>query len=344
MAHGEFWDQRFMDAREAERYATLEQAYATLLGDRTVLARASRFQPPELPAVLTDEPPILHLNAANPIIRRLAARPRLEDEVSRSALRALYDNARILRARTLPAVAAQTIFTRFNHVIELMLGLAEQVAGKTDSPSAEPAYLSCAVTLPEGEPRSEEIFAAVRAVLETEPYYWQVHRADSPPPDSDLPLDLDAPPARATLHVAVCAGPLLNQGLVDEISIGQILGLPQLILSDEGHPELPLSFADVPRRTVRGLDRVLRKEVFGALAGHPEVSRPRAYERYLSPSVLASCCADLDEATGAAISARYPTWPEFLTADPREVARLAGTEVAVVEAAKSRLRLLGEEG
>lgn len=295
-------------------------------------------------------------NAHDSIIRRLAARPSLRDEVSRSALQSLYNNALMLLARTLPADAVQSMFTQFNQVIELMLGLAEQVARGAEPadavpsaaaaiPVAEPSptYLSCAVTLPEGEPRSEEIFAAVRSVLEAGPYYWQVHRADSPPQDSNLPLDLDAPPARATLNVAVFAGPTLNQGLVNEISIGQILGLPQLILSDGAHPELPRSFADVPRRTVRGLGAVLRKEVLGALAGHPEVSRIRAYERYLSPSVLA-WCADLDEPTGAAISARYPTWPEFLAAAPTEVARLAGIEVAVVEAAKSGLRLLGEEG
>ena len=377
-----------LDAREVERYAALEQAYATLFADRRVTARASRFQPSALPAVLTetresrrrremdvlaqdvtmpsairdivqdflaeaDDPLTLHLNAANPIIRRLATRPSLDDEVSRSALQALYNNALMLLARTLSADAVQSMFTQFNQVIDLMLGLAEQVARGTgasepadavpaDIAPPQPSYLSCAVTLPEGEPRSEEIFAAVRSVLETKPYYWQVHRADSPPADSNLPLDLDAPPARAGLNVAVFAGPTLNQGLVNEVSIGQILGLPQLILSDEGHPELPSSFADVPRRTVRGLGAVLRKEVLTALAEHPEVTRIREYERYLSSSIL-TWCADLDEAVGAAISARYPTWPEFLAADSADVALLAGIDVALVEAAKSGLRLLAEE-
>jgi molecular chaperone HtpG len=371
-----------LDASEAEHFAALEQAYATLFEDRTVRARASRFEPVALPAVLTetrdnrrrremdvltsdvampaairdivqdflaeaDDPLTLHLNAANPIIRRLADRPDLTDEVSRSALQSLYNNALMLLARTLPAEAVQTMFTQFNQVIDLMLGLAEQVASRpaasvAPEPPQQPAYLSCSVTLPEGEPRSEEIFAAVRSVLEARPYYWQVRRADSPPADSNLPLDLDEPPARAALNVAVFAGPGLNQGLVNEVSIGQILDLPQLILCDEGHPELPSSFADLPQRTVHGLGAVLRKEVLIALADHPDVRRDREHERYLSPSVLA-WCADLDEGVGETISARYPTWPEFLKADSDEIARAAGIDAALVEAAKSGLRLLAEE-
>jgi hypothetical protein len=252
----------------------------------------------------------------------------------------------MLLARALPVGAVQAMFTQFNQVIELMLGLAEQVANPAvpakTVPEPPPTYLSCSVTLPEGEPRSEEIFAAVRSVLEARPYYWQVRRADSPPADSNLPLDLDEPPARAALNVAVFAGPGLNQGLINEVSIGQILDLPQLLLCDEGHAALPPSFADLPQRTVRGLGAVLRKEVLIALADHPDVRRDREHEPYLSPSVLA-WCADLDECVGERISARYPTWPEFLKADSDEIARAAGIDVTLVEAAKSGLRLLAEE-
>ncbi|MBR7829975.1 ATP-binding protein [Actinospica sp. MGRD01-02] len=373
-----------LDAGEAARFTPLERAYAAMFADRSVTARASRFEPAALPAVLTetregkrrremdvlaadaampaairdivqdflaeaDEPLILHLNAANPIIRKLAARPSLDDEVGRSALQSLYNNALMLLARTLPADAVHTMFTQSSQVIDLMLGLAEQVAqGSYAEPAdAVPAprqatYLSCSVTLPEGEPRSEEIFAAVRSVLEAKPYYWQVLRADSPSADPDLPPDLDAPPAHAALNVAVFAGPRLNQGLVNEVSISQILGQPQLILCDEGHPALPASFADVPQQTVHGLGAVLRKGVRSGLAEHPEVNRVRAYERYLSPSVLA-WCAGLEESVGEAVSRRYPTWSEFQEADSADVARAVDIDVALVEAAKSGLRLLAEE-
>jgi hypothetical protein len=324
-----------LDAHETKQFAPLEQAFAC----ESVQARASRFEPAELPVVLL-KPPTLHLNAANPIIRRLAARPDLDDEVGRAALRSLHGNALILRAGAPSADTARSTFAEFNRVIGLMLELAEaQQACPRPARRPQPGYLSCAVTLPEGEPRSEEIFAAVRSVLEDGPYYWQVRRTDSPPHGSDLPLDLDEPPAGAALNVAVFAGPRLNQWLLNEISIGQILALPQLILIDEGHPDLPSSFADVPRSTVRRSGEVLHGEVLAALAGHPEVRRIREYERYLSPPILARL-AGLDEAAGTAVSARYPTWPEFLAADTQDVARLAGIDVASVEAARAELRLL----
>ena len=259
-----FWLFEPLDAREAGRYAALERACAKVFGEWSVRVRArvGRFEPATLPVVLID-PSTLHLNAAHPIVRRLAARPDPADEVGRAALESLYDNALIQRDAAPDADAAQSMFVRFNHVIGLMLESAE------DRPASppQPAYLSCAVTLPEGEPRSEEIFAAVRSVLEDRPHYWRVRRADSVPQGSDLPPDLDQPPAGAALNVAVFAGPRLNQGLLDEISIGQILGLPQLILIDEGHPELPSSFADVPRCTVHGGSAALREEVLTALAG-----------------------------------------------------------------------------
>jgi hypothetical protein len=330
-------DQLFepLDAPEIKQFGPLVRAFEC----EFVRARASRFEPAELPVVLL-ESPTLHLNAANPIIRRLAARPDLEDEVSRAALRSLHGNALILRAGAPSADAAQSTFAEFNRVIGLMLELAEaRQADPAPARRPQPGYLSCAVTLPEGEPRSEEIFAAVRSVLEDGPYYWQVRRADSPPHGSELPLDLDEPPAGAALHIAVFAGPRLNQWLLNEISIGQILGLPQLILIDEAHPELPPSFADVPRSTVRRSGDVLHGEVLAALAGHPEVGRVRACERYLSPSILARL-AGLDEAAGTAVSARYPTWPEFLAADAQDVARLAGIDVASVQAVRAGLRLL----
>lgn len=327
-----------LDADETKQFAALEQAFEC----ESVQARASRFEPAELPVVLL-KPPTLHLNAANPIIRRLAARPDLDDEVSRAALRSLHNNALILHAGAPSADAAQSAFAEFNRVIGLMLELAEaQPTCPRPTRRPQPAYLSCAVTLPEGEPRSEEIFAAVRSVLEDGPYYWQVRRADSPPHGSELPLDLDEPPAGAALNIAVFAGPALNRWLLNEISIGQILGLPQLVLIDEAHPALPSSFADVPRSTVRRTSDVLHGEVLAALAEHPEVCRVREYERYLSPLILARL-AGLDEVAGTAVSARYPTWPEFLAADSEDVARLAGIDVVSVEAAKNALRPLHRE-
>jgi HSP90 family molecular chaperone len=68
----------------------------------------------------------LHLNAGNPTIRKLAARHDLADEVSRHALVALYNNALMLLARSLPVDTVQAMVAQQNQVIALLLSLAER--------------------------------------------------------------------------------------------------------------------------------------------------------------------------------------------------------------------------
>lgn len=142
-------------------FADLERACAELLPARQFVARVSKFLPEELPAVLTEtrdsrnrremaqvashlavpgylrklvqgfleeepEQLTLHLNAGNPTIRRLAARHDLADEVSRHALVALYNNALMLLARSLPVDTVQAMVAQQNQVIALLLSLAER--------------------------------------------------------------------------------------------------------------------------------------------------------------------------------------------------------------------------
>jgi molecular chaperone HtpG len=150
----------------AERafYAELQAAYAVLFPDQRCTAQVSRFRPADVPAVLTEtrdgrsrremegvvtnlsvpsyvrnllkgflaeqrEPLTLHLNADNPIITKLAARPNLHDEVSRHALISLYNNALLLLARSLPAADVQAMFVQYNQVIDLLLALAAKNDG-----------------------------------------------------------------------------------------------------------------------------------------------------------------------------------------------------------------------
>ena len=142
-------------------FAGLERACADLLPARQFVARVSKFLPEELPAVLTEtrdsrnrremaqvashlavpaylrnlvqgfleeepEQLTLHLNAGNPTIRKLAARHDLADEVSKHALVALYNNALMLLARSLPVDTVQTMVAQQNQVIALLLSLAER--------------------------------------------------------------------------------------------------------------------------------------------------------------------------------------------------------------------------
>ncbi|HET7016180.1 MAG TPA: ATP-binding protein [Streptosporangiaceae bacterium] len=150
----------------AERafYAELQAAYSVIFPDQRCTAEVSRFRPADVPAVLTEtrdgrnrremehvvtnlsvpsyvrkllqgflteqrEPLTLHLNADNPIIKKLAARPNLHDEVSRHALISLYNNALMLLARSLRVEDVQAMFVQYNQVIDLMLALAAKSDG-----------------------------------------------------------------------------------------------------------------------------------------------------------------------------------------------------------------------
>jgi hypothetical protein len=152
-----------LTAEEAARFAELESACGQIFPERRFVARVTRFEPAELPAVLTEtregknrremadvagdlglpqflrdlvqdflaedsDPLTLYLNATNSAIQRLASRADLRDEVSRQALISLYNNALMLLSRTLPAKTIQTMFTQYNQVIELMLSLADERA------------------------------------------------------------------------------------------------------------------------------------------------------------------------------------------------------------------------
>ena len=140
-------------------YAELQAAYGVIFPDQRCSAEVSRFRPADVPAVLTEtrdgrsrremenvvtnlsvpsyvrnllkgflteqrEPLTLHLNADNPIVRKLAARPNLHDEVSRHALISLYNNALMLLARSLRTEDVQAMFVQYNQVIDLLLSLA----------------------------------------------------------------------------------------------------------------------------------------------------------------------------------------------------------------------------
>jgi len=144
---------------ERDFYAALAAAYSVIFPDQRCTAEVSRFRPADVPAVLTEtrdgrsrremegvvtnlsvpsyvrnllkgflaeqrEPLTLHLNADNPIIKKLAARPNLHDEVSRHALISLYNNALMLLARSLRVEDVQAMFVQYNQVIDLLLSLA----------------------------------------------------------------------------------------------------------------------------------------------------------------------------------------------------------------------------
>lgn len=147
---------------DSQRFANLVSAVERLFADGSVTARAERFAPIEVPAVITEardaksrrqmaglienptvpaflrdmvtdflsdrrDPVTLHLNADNPTVIRLCDND-LEQEVARLSLLTLYNNAMMLSARTLSADATRVMFDQYNRLIELLLQQRTQLA------------------------------------------------------------------------------------------------------------------------------------------------------------------------------------------------------------------------
>ena len=345
---------------EASRYGELAVAYLRLFPDYRCIAKVSRFRPQEVPAVLTEsrtgrnrrqlqnivinvvlpqsirdivddyvrgehEPMTLHLNADNPTIQKLVSRPRLNDEVSQQALLSLYNNALMLLARALRVEDVQVLFKQYNHVIELMLSLAEDrtaferllnvrqseldelrrasAAGDQLDP-----YISCFVAMPFRDQRSEEIYQALRTVLEDAPYHWRVVRADDSVEKQGLWENLKHKLLRAHCYVAILTAQV-NPNVMIEIGRMEALERPLLLLRDVSADPLP---ADLHGRLYEELSASgphLIQAVQELLERQSAINNLRG-ARYLSEAVLSA--NGLNEDTSRRISGRYPSWSDFV--------------------------------
>jgi molecular chaperone HtpG len=376
-----------LEGAEQERFAELLAAYNVTFNDLRFVPRVSRFKPAEVPAVLTEtrdgknrrdletfvenvavppiirgilggflnekqEPRILHLNADNPTIQKLADWPNLRDEVSRHALVSLYNNAVMLLARSLRVQDVRAMFEQYSQVIEVMLSLATEraefertlnardaeleefrVLSAGDDATRDP-YVSCFVAMPFSDESATGIYEGLRAVLEDRPYYWGVVRADSNVEKPGLWANLKAKLLRAHCYVAIL-GRDVNPNVMIEIGRMEALERPLIILRDPDGPDLPadlggLLYADIdPRR-----DDV-RDQVREAIAKHEPLRTLRG-ERYLSETVLTQE-ALLNEQVSREISRAFPTWRSLLDADTDQVARQFGMNRLNVEALKQTL-------
>jgi molecular chaperone HtpG len=368
---------------EADRFAYLEAAAGLVFPDGRYIASVSRFLPAELPAVLTEtknskhrreladvadnlmvpqflrvvvqgyldeerEPLMLHLNAANPTIQRLAAWPDLQDEVSQQAMTSLYNNALMLLARTLPVDTVREMFAQYNQVIDLMLLLATERAqlqraagaaagepGTVAPPAGLDPYVSCLVAMPAGDPRAAEIYGAVRAVLEHAPYYWRVERAAGPGQDPGAWPDHRERLLGAHCYLAIL-GVAADPGVLIDVGRMQALDRPLLLLSDAAAPAPPPGLAGIPGAGLTSAGDQLSGEVAGALGQEPGWQALTGRDRYLS-SALLSREAGLSEQASEQISRRYPAWQGLLDADSATVAEQVGISRHLVNAVKATL-------
>jgi molecular chaperone HtpG len=371
---------------DRERFAELQAAYSFIFLDSRCIARVSRFQPSEIPAVLSrainepsahpeitevasralpeyirdtiknllseDQPPplVLHLNAENSIVQTLAGLPNLRDEIARHALISLFNNACMLM-QPLRIHDAQTIYMQNNQLIERFLSLArgraqlertlnaretelEEYRALENARSIRDQYVSCFVALPFRDNRAIEIFGALRSVLEDKPWFWRVVRADDNVERDGLWENLKQKLLRAHCFVAVLAGDL-NPNVMIEIGRMEALERPILLLRAAGAPELPADLHGRLYEEVYESGDSLISEIRNVLSRQNALLGLRGV-RYLSEAVLKRY-AKLDGQTSKEISRRYSTWEAFIESDSNEIAAQVGLSPVLIDAIKVTL-------
>jgi len=299
------------------------------------------------------EPLTLHLNADNATIQKLAARGNLRDEVSRQALVSLYNNALMLLSRILRVEDVRTMFVQYNQVIELMLSLAAERAAferdlhacrveveellhsrQDDTTSLDP-YVSCFVAMPFSDDRATSIYHAVRGVLEDHPYFWRVVRADDTVEQPGLWPNLKTKLLRAHCYIAIVTGNL-NPNVMIETGRMEALQRPLLLLRDAAAAELPANLNGLLYEELHNSGSDLTDEVREAITRQDRLRQLRG-SRYLSETALKRY-AFLEGDVSRKISRMFPTWHEFIQADPDQVAREIGANRMTVQAAQTSLK------
>ncbi len=376
----------FTSVQGTERtpFLRVEGAYRALFPDTSFVPQISRFRPRDIPALLamakgsealteiddlvndptvpprykevlerfarsSPVPMTLHLNADNPAIQRLAARPDVHDAVSRSVLTSLHYNALLLHgSSTLAGEAIQRIFNQQNRAIEQMLDLADdrsellaklaarevELAATRDEDGGLTSYVSCFVAMPYTDQRAKRLYDALKRVLEDVPYCWQVSRADDSVELPGLWDNLRSKLTRSHCFIAIITDE--NPNVMIEVGRMEALGSPLLLLQQDEHGRLPTDLAGRLYEVIPDGDPLaLRQRVQGVL-DRQKTFCARQGEAFLSETLLSA--QGLGEEVARLLSRAYTTCRRLTEADPGTDAVQLGLAAELLTAAQAIAR------
>lgn len=377
-----------------ERYRDLEAEYGRIFPDFHCIAKVSRFHPADLPAVLTEsrdqktrremeevaanvvlptfirglvgdflkggrEPLLLHLNAENPTIQRLASRTTLRDKVTHHALTSLYNNALMLLSRTITPDNIQIMFRQYNEVIDQMLALSDERGSLLAEKAALEArvrqvevppssqqrarWVTCFVAMPFVDPAVQPVFEALKAVLEDIPYGWQVVRADSVAKAGKLDENVRQHMAQAHCFVAEISAE--NPNVMIEVGLMLATRRPILLLRrDDVTTELPADLKGSLYAKHAGEGPALVARLRKEIQGHPLFTAQEG-DKKLSVTILSAAGrGDLSERVIQKIAGGFETCRDFLDANVGQTAERLELNGKMVEAAQEALRAYIKQG
>ncbi len=335
--------------------------------------------------VLGDKPSIpvvLQLNADNPTVQQLArmsGTPLALTEEYKVAVLAAYNNAILLAQHMMTPENAQAAFASSNRSISLLIEQTEKFKDTqarltalelrlreledppatpnetNESPDRQRRHVVCFASLPfkddETFPFSTVLLPALQRVLEQEPYFWQVLRADERYQGVTVEENVGNWLRRADAYIADIS--TRNANVMMELGFMQwaesVRSRPRIVLEREGmaHP-LPLwdlgSFIKVtyPQANAQtaGDDHAI-KELAEVLAGKfeklPAIQELNGQKgaHYLSAQFLYSDC-EIARARAALISKKFVTMEALVEA---EVADILAKIPGITEGRVSGLKL-----
>jgi molecular chaperone HtpG len=348
---------------ERKQFEALE-VYASSL---RCTARVSRFLPKEVPALLSKsrdsdtrdemqaiaeafhlpdfirdsikkflaenkEPLTLHLNSDNAIIRLLARRLALGDDLAKNSLVSIYNNAIMLNSRNITPENIRIMFNQYNQVIGDLLESAariedlerarqalfvqlQELTAKTTATTGRDRWVTCFVAMPFDRPEIAPVYAALERVLEDVPFLWNVVKADESHRDARLWKSVNR--LMAGSHCFIAEVSEHNPNVMIEIGRMEAFDRPLLLLKREGSADLPADLRERLYVTYSGdgqdLIDCLREEIkknenFCRQSGEPFLSKTFLMRE-----------SGLGEAVCGRIAERYPSCQDFLNAKADEV-------------------------
>ncbi|MGO9464022.1 MAG: ATP-binding protein [Isosphaeraceae bacterium] len=328
---------------DAKLRQELEQTRRSLILPQSVRDLAGRILE-ERPTV----PVTLYLNADNQTIQRmaeLARTPAASDETYQAALLAIFNNAFLLAQHLITPENAQAIFTSSNRTIELMIektrqvgelqrrlnaiDLAQQAKMSDEHAAVLSDHITCMVALPF---KDKDHFAyesvllpALREVLELEPYYWQVVRADEKYYENNVGRNVATFMNRAHAYIAEISD--LNPNVMMELGYlfwaEPARSRPLVVLEREGTGQHLSDLGDLiripyPNATGENAQSIIagsmRRE-FGKKKDLQDLNTQKR-SHYLSPLLLRNLLGEGFKAEIAQeASRRFPTMEAFSLAE-----------------------------
>lgn len=285
-------------------------------GIRSLLDQVAEERP-EIPVTV-------HLNADNPTIRALAGMD-LRAAVAVEAMKAIYTNAIMLAQHLITPKNAELIFTQSSRVVDLLIAQArevallraqihqlEQAAQARPAEAGPPAHTVCAVMFDVA--RRGQIFEALQALLQDQPYCWEVVRAGEGGAQPGLSDQL------RQAHGLVVEVSDDNPHVLAKLRLFQEFERPCLLLRERAAPaSARLAGARPEPYDGTAPPEALRDQLQAAIERQASFREllDRRQARYLSPTLLRD--APLRPELGERICRSYRTVEAFLAADPAAV-------------------------